>query len=404
MNKNNDKINFISFFDEGMVENFIMLYESISRLYDEFTFSIGVNIEAKLEIEKIINDDRLKINIMGSSLKELFKKESLFGNITLFTYARFFANEIIEDKNDISWVYLDPDTLLQSEIPHKYFVPGQNYAFTNFEKKFGRKNQPLKFWEWYLNKKFKKVPLQYKDKIKDVKCSVVRKMKKSNYFNAGVIIINNTNSYFNLCNEILTSGKNILQFLDDQTLLNFFNNKHIEVLTDKTMNFKVGKSLDYNDDVSIVHFLGPQKHVMKRIYNKSNFEFELLNIKRLNLLNYTIVLSDDHYNNEQIIEHKNDMMLLSDFSIEKIKTEFVIFVREYVELEAFLNKVNSLVVNRGRETLIFNLNNKGEFDVAINKCFFENFEYDFEDFESIVSKSIEKFGETRIKANLNLKY
>lgn len=416
----NDKITFVSFFDENIVDLFLMNYESINKLYADFEYFIGVSVETKKIIEEKINDERIKIFIVDDFLKKHFDENSLFGNITIFTYARFFTNEIFNKKFPNGYIFLDVDIMLKNKIRNEFLNKDENYAIINSDNS-NKENRPVLFWDNHLKKKALNIDdKKIRKKIFTIRKKLIKKMENSKYFNAGVLIINKEEKLNSLVEKIFNDSNKLFKYLDDQTLLNFFNKNEIRVLKEESLNFKIGKSLNFSRDTEIVHFLGANKHIMKRIYNNGNFDWDILLKRRTNLLNFTLICENEK--NADFLKDKIDILSFEDFKKgQKPKTEFSIFIRNVEKNENFkwlLNKVNSVSVCRDYKTIIVSrkkklrtqekaIDNYGNYSLIIPSKIL-NLDHKIFDFKEVRKfyeiESIRTYGIWEKMANLNLKF
>lgn len=310
--KNN--ITFTIFFDKNLIKEFAMLLKSVERVYEKYNMYIGTTKDSLEEVSKIVG---CRKNILIRNVEDYMpkiKESSLFGNITYLTYCRFYISEIFNGELDNKpFIYLDVDILISSKIDEKYLI-NKNIASCNISIK--DKNSPNGFWKNFYKSRLKKIPDSSRDVYSRVYKNILDKIEKSEAFNAGVIIIGDPESYFEISKKIKDDKLKIFELFDDQSLLNFYNDNYIEVIYDEDINFKVGKDNDFSETTSIVHFLGPNKHIMHRIAS-GGFDFKpLMNdrseVKRLNC---ALLVKEKAGDLKEWVKYEDD------FDIYYIKTE-----------------------------------------------------------------------------------
>ncbi len=350
------KINLVSFFDSGMILCFSEFLNSIKRVYSDSEVNLFIGVSGDI-YEKIINEyshDKYISEIVNvDSFLEVFKNEEmLFGNITKLTYSRFFINELFKEEFE-SFIYLDVDILLMNKIKISHLNKKKNFAIKNMSDNKILSTRSKVFWNSFLNKRILEIQEgKTKQSALKLKKKILTKIEKGNYFNAGVLIINNPKKYFFLCKKIINDKSNLSLNFDDQTLLNFYNKKHIKVINDFKLNYKVYKDTCFTDDISIIHFLGATKRIMHRIAD--NWEFKLLKNEYPKLLNFTLLINEEIYestykNYLKNIENYIDVIYINpNLDLKqiknKIKTQFIIFIDKKVEIN--LEALNLVIVPR----------------------------------------------------------
>lgn len=359
--KIDNKISFVSFLDINVIDTFIITYDSLKLQYKNYKYYVGVTEEIyDIVCSHLKYDKNVIVKIVDSEI-ERFNKGALFGNITLLTYCRFVIREIFEEYNNEPFIYIDVDVVFQKKIPEEYFEDNINYAVSNISK--GGSNQSIKFWTGFFESRLKSIDdHDIKNRYKVVVEEIFKKIYSYNAFNAGIIIINNPKKYFELTEEILKDKLNILKYFDDQSLLNYYNNEHIKVVDDTRINFKIRKDVDFSKETSIIHFLGPNKFLMKRIYS-DKWNFSILNRKKLLCLNVGLIVIMKQGEKPQIFskEHSTDFYIL-----EKIKNGYVFKYSTINKNEIFFKTVSDFI-----ESVIVN-----KFILFLNVDEFNEFDYD----------------------------
>ncbi len=260
-----DKIEFVSFFDGNLVEQFLVMYQSLIGVYDknEFVYNIGVDEETFAKFQNEFENLGINVVLFNKEMISQYKNNQMAGeHISIFTMARllmFDAFPHLKEKSKV--VYLDVDILINKKIDELYFDGENNFAFTNNPTfTWESKLQSMLFWKKHLNNKsvFEKVQ---------------KKMITGDYFNAGVIIINSTKKISGLFKSCITSGL----LFDDQTLLNIFNDNEIFVLNDNFNNFQVKNQQIENhllSGIKIFHFSGDVKPWSPKISDETRNIFD----------------------------------------------------------------------------------------------------------------------------------
>ncbi len=278
-----NKVNFVTFFDERYLPLFKMLYKSIESLYleDEFTFLIGITSSAENEMKSWINEqdiNNIQYIIINNELKS-FNNNGLFGNITIVTYCRLVMKELFKEKISLTekYIYLDTDILLKKRIDIPKELSNHNFAISNTS--FTSTKDRVSFWSGIYNEKLNtNNNISQRKNIEKTKISILSKINKGIFFNAGVIFINNLNKYLELVDEINEDKLGVKRLVDDQTLLNLYNKEHIKVIGDVRFNYKVNLTSSI-DDAFLVHFSYSDKSKMFEVYDEGNLNFELLENK-----------------------------------------------------------------------------------------------------------------------------
>lgn len=243
--QNNSKINIVSFMDSNVYDGFLLLYSSIDLLYDNYSFYVGVEqelyqkIESKLDMFKNIKFVKLNDN-------SLMKYKSGNARITNIAFARFYIYDYFPELRRKSFVYSDTDIIFKNKIDDLYFSNKKiNYSFVDGTIKTDKlKPKVIDFWSQRLNNQrvFKKIE------------SLI---KRGNYFNSGLFIINNRYKF----NKLIKKIKRSKYEADDQNLLNFYNKNEFTIINSNKDNVLI---LIENDDIDVnkissAHFVGRRK-------------------------------------------------------------------------------------------------------------------------------------------------
>lgn len=299
-----NKIKFVSFFDKKLIRAFLIHYISLLKHYNsqEFEYYIGIDKETYIKYKNFFIKNGIHIKIIDNQLKkEFYNHKSIREDISYFTHARNVLFHIFPELEEMKGiVYLDPDTIINNKINKNYLFDNNNYAFVDEISNFPD----------LLNK----VSEQFKEYFKsnqEIGDIFLKLLNEGKAFNAGVLIINNTEKMKRLLSRILKKKV----FIDDQTLLNVFNSDEINVVDDNTQNNLI--KLNYNPNASIFHFAGPKKPWMivedskqlLKIYEKSGYfkyekNLELILPENLNEISYdykeiTIILTFYDFNKNE---------------------------------------------------------------------------------------------------------
>ncbi len=258
----NRKITFVVFSDKNTSFLINNLIESISKVYkeEEYEVLIGLNNEA-FENQRIINQSNLTIRNITSKFGN--EEEEVWEHINRMTYARFFMvdyfPELLSKRNTI--VYIDVDTLLLNPIDDKYLHSKYNYAFIDSPEE--KDSKYLINWIFDRTAKYNNDIFEYNKRLAE----------SQQYFNAGVLVINDISKFQEICANCLKSGLEI----DDQNLLNFHNKGHFITSPDTSMNFIPFKT-QYKSGVKIIHFAGEGKPWKEKYVSehKGKKDFEII--------------------------------------------------------------------------------------------------------------------------------
>lgn len=266
----------ICFFDENKVNEFLMFYDSIKRIYDEFYVVAFTPFTETIKFNEIIDEKsffHIYVDDKKYKMINKFEKKSSLKHIdSIMAFGRLLiSKEMI--KNELPshlWVkmnriiYFDVDILLEKELDPKYLTGDNNYVFTHTEKNNDE------FWESY--QKIRKIyhirrgiKSNWFNHISDM---IISSIKYKNYFNSGVIIINNLFVFEELTTRIVERNLSIYKWFSDQDLLNYFNQGELTIIDDSRMNKVVFIARDYSEDTILYHFSGngEQKKLMRKIY------------------------------------------------------------------------------------------------------------------------------------------
>lgn len=218
-----------------------ILIESIRKFYFKEKIFLFTDLETKKKLsrEKVRNlefftelfNEKLANRFNGSlgtsrNIKSLYR----FGRL-IFPY--FVSDEF----SNASFIYLDSDTFIDGKIEEHYLISDRNFAFRQDDPKSKSSENSRKYWYSTLSK----FPL--------VRRRIVKKVFNNQFFNSGVLFINDLKKYKKLVKKCLKSNLK----LNDQTLLNYFNHGCIDVIIDTKYNSLIDRT---NDDAIIYHYAG----------------------------------------------------------------------------------------------------------------------------------------------------
>lgn len=237
------KINFIISADSNYLLETEVLINTIKNFYPEsLIFYFTDKLSKEFFINKKYNNIIFFTQLFTKNANERF--EDSFGtrrNInSLYRFGRLlFPFAIKKEYYNSTFVYLDSDTFLDGKIDEKYIESNLNFAF--------RQDDPsgeasVISREWWVDKlKLKGYP--------DIAKKIEEIVLDSKYFNSGVLIINDIHSYIKLSNRCIKSKLK----LNDQTLLNYFNEGSLNVVVDEKYNSLIDR---VNDKAIIYHYAG----------------------------------------------------------------------------------------------------------------------------------------------------
>lgn len=262
------KITFVIVADSNIYKQALVLIRSIQLVYDIHEYNIHVITDVgSVKFFKFF-DSFINIKVIEIDDLKLHNGKLIDRHITQFTFARlqiFSLIKNIPDENTV--IYLDADTMVKKKINNKY-LESDNIVFNeyfNFKKIQGT----LNYWENRIS--------NYST-FKTIKIKILNK----EYFNAGVIIINNRDKYKKLCNRILNSKL----IFDDQTLLNLFNYGELNIVENYKMNNRV--EINYISSSAVFHFSGMKKPWSLDTKNLNDDTF----FKKVNKIGYFKLQSD----------------------------------------------------------------------------------------------------------------
>lgn len=235
------RLNFVTYFDINYIDVFLAHYFSILKYYkcNEFKYYIGVDkktFQKYGDLLKSLGNVEI-LDVENIIINEFRNYRMLLRRITIFTMARIMTFDLFPELKKTKFIYIDVDTMFNGRISHNYLARDNNIAFQEFSKNDFYYNKLFGFW---FNSG---LDPQTKSRI----LSLIRNGK---YFNAGVIIVNDSKSMEKLFKTVLTSRI----FYDDQTLLNYFNNQHIDIIDDVSSNCI--PAYKYYRESTIFHFAG----------------------------------------------------------------------------------------------------------------------------------------------------
>ncbi len=323
------KINIVLFFDEGLNNLFEIMYKSVKKVYGEsYKLFIGTNNGNDELIEKFKSDENIIFKKISDNKMSVFSKDGLFGTITDFTFARFLIEGVFsEELNGEKFIYTDVDIIHRKRID-EYLNLDSNIASTNIED--SNTMLPIAFWNGHLRSRGKRFGEEVK--FNTIADSMRNKMLNKDYFNAGVLIINDPASYFKLVKRIMEDPLDLLNKLDDQTLLNVYNKNEIKTLSDSNINFKVTKDNNFENQ-SIIHFLGPTKYIMRRVYN-GGYDFEILKNIKKNFRRITLILEINEQCEKSAISYAKAL-----YKKYKDEMDILFFVTENINLKWVPNEI-----------------------------------------------------------------
>lgn len=159
----------------------------------------------------------------------IFNENKMLGSsISSMTMARLLIPKFVDDSFiNSSIIYLDVDTIIRKRIPTEVLNSNLNYAIIDYNlSNYSRKKDIINFWIYNFNKNHFS---------NDLKSDIIPKLYNDSYFNAGVLIINNLGLAKELFNKCINSPIK----MDDQTLLNYYNDKNFKVINDTNLNFQL---------------------------------------------------------------------------------------------------------------------------------------------------------------------
>lgn len=260
------KILFVSFFDYNISKNFFTLLSSLKRFYSEgeYEYRVFVDKFTAANFRKSFSELGVVVTNIDSDLDAFAKNKMLNNSITKMTMGRLLLPELIKDYNKFqSIIYLDVDILVNNKIDKKFISSRDNYAVVDYNpKNLNRKKDLMRYWNYNFTK------IENGRKILSI---ILTKYLFNNYFNAGVLIINNMKSFKSLA----AKAKNSEYFLDDQTLLNLYNIGEIIVEKDIRLNYQLARENLKNSKTSFfIHFSESIKPWSESINEKVNSKYK----------------------------------------------------------------------------------------------------------------------------------
>ncbi len=238
---NNENPTLISIVDKQMFISFCMNLFNFRKIY-------GNSKVFLLTTKDVIEENRAFFkhnNIITydiSRFKEKFSNYKMINeSINWTTLVRLEIYEIIPNLDkEHHCIFMDSDTLITRKIPNNYFELTENIAFIDSPNEDIELRRKIKnFWSEILNT--------------ELYIKIEKLIDSGNYFNAGIVIINNHDSFKQLLLKSLKSGL----LIDDQTLLNSFNENNVLVINDIKMNNQIKHGFEKN--AIIYHFSGDWK-------------------------------------------------------------------------------------------------------------------------------------------------
>lgn len=244
-----EKINFVFFFDENNFEDFLFSFYSISLNYhkNEFEIYVGTDKMVEEKYKYFFQENCIKVKVINEILNENHQNFKInfpwWKHTNIYTMARIHLFDIFEELyNKKNIIYFDTDIYLRKKVEPLNFK-GENVAFTHWTSR-SEEEKSEAFLEKYLE-------TIRENKIKVKIRSLITEKK---YFNAGVLIINDTKKARKLFNKIKETK---FQY-DDQTLLNYFNDDFFNIYEMPEYNFMILIE-DNIEDPKIIHFASWKK-------------------------------------------------------------------------------------------------------------------------------------------------
>lgn len=260
----NEKLSFVTFIDDNFTLMFKAHFSTIKNNYKEFNYFLGLKTMPTAEFKAYLEKEKITYKIISDKISSSWINSKMIERrISTTTLARLYLFNIFPEISFFDKIiYVDADTLFRGKISKKYLESTHNISFVDV-------NKESKKYQWtirYFSKKFKFHPL--------IKLKIKRKIVSHQYFNAGVIIINDQKAYLNLARKILKKKLNF----DDQTLLNYNNDNQISVVNDISHNLQLFK--DICEDAIILHLSGIHKDdkTLKKIDSNIKTPEEIIRI------------------------------------------------------------------------------------------------------------------------------
>lgn len=344
-----EEINIIAFTDENTIESAIAMINTIKKIYknNEVIVNLGVTKGCKKYYRFLLNEN-IKVRYIDDFLPDANK--TLYQHITKTAYARLYFDKIFPYlKTAKKILYVDVDVFFRNRIDERIFNSNENIAFNDLpdEKHIA------------IHKGWLKGILSNFDDIYSKNSKI---LENGNYFNSGVIVINNFDKILNLFSKVLNFLSDVSE-VDDQNLLNYFNDGEIIVSSDTRYNFQPFKE-KFKKNAFLIHYAGAQKPWKKSFEEKFK-----------NHIEYNIVLNDFEKINPRI-----KMLILEEKSESIVSVKNLIF--DDNEIGLFANVYTSEDVSfeelkpikyRNRivdESSTFNTKLLNEFDLIINQSYF----------------------------------
>lgn len=260
---------FTLFFDENIIDDFLLLHKSISNIYknDKYKIFCGVS-ENTLKDERIIEFQKKNKRVIFRSIENFLlsiNDQSLPKHISIYTFAKIKIKLILE-ANSINYknktiVYLDCDILCLNKIPQRYLSSNYNFMFNNKANyshhngisKVDREEEifsKIKSWDFWnasfdLYKKSKLIKNEFiNNKVDDF---LARHLYSKIHVNGGVIIINNLRTFSCISETIDKLDNSLYSIFNDQFLLNIFAQDSIVFANDINMNHGILTNLSDSD-------------------------------------------------------------------------------------------------------------------------------------------------------------
>lgn len=199
-----EKQNFVTFFDNKIVDIFLMHIMSLHDVYgnDEYVYYVGTDKKTIQLKDTVFKDFNIVFYDVEKEKDFLRKNNFIHNGNTEYTFMRIIITNIFKNLNNESFVYVDPDSIFNNKLDfkdgHNYVISVKNNIFEKWIK--------WSYWRGRL-------------KSQEISKNIKKQIMEDRYFNAGVLIVNDIDEY-NKISESIIKGK---EREDDQTLLNHYN-------------------------------------------------------------------------------------------------------------------------------------------------------------------------------------
>lgn len=270
----------------GIDRNFVMpmivtINSIVANRQSDYVINFHVLHSDLLEIDKQIVKNFVSkisnINVIYHNVKELMQRDNItisstYKRLTLSVYTRLYIPQLFSEFNKI--LYLDVDLVVLEDIALLYDTDINNYAVATVTPDGHRyiyeHNQPLvpsSSMQETLKANGVKLNRDNTISIQDYFVKYLKLQKPSEYFNAGVMLINpkfiNDNGFTKKLSELINKE----YMFNDQDILNIaFENSNLQL--DKSWNvFSELKKNESDSKTYIIHYNGPNKPWLPNRYN-----------------------------------------------------------------------------------------------------------------------------------------